>query len=254
VFWRLAVALCAAAALSSCTTQQSSETAAVDPELGVAASPRVVAEGEEVARGGGRRHLGGPYKIAGRWYSPKEDPNYDKVGLASWYGDDFHGRMTANGEIFDSAALSAAHPTLPLPTYVRVTNLDNGASVIVRVNDRGPFSRDRLIDVSERTAELLGFRRSGTARVRVQYVDVARLDGRDEEFLLASYRRPGEAAPATMVAAASPPDPPPPSSDGAAIAFAAPGGGEAGDQAVSALTASYTPDDRIAMTFGLLGD
>ena len=128
--------------------------------------------------------------MAGQWYTPQADASYDQIGAASWYGGSFHGRVTANGEIFDLTALSAAHPTLPLPSYVRVTNLENDRSVIVRVNDRGPYAHSRLIDVSQRTAELLGFKRRGEAKVRVQYVEKARLDGNDAEFLLASYRGP----------------------------------------------------------------
>jgi rare lipoprotein A len=268
----LTVALGVAMALAACTAQQTADTVKIDPKLGVSASARVVAEGEAVPRGGGRYQVGSAYKIAGRWYEPKEDPDYDEVGLASWYGNSFHGRLTANGEIFDSASLSAAHPTLPLPSYVRVTNLDNDRSVIVRVNDRGPFSHDRLIDVSERTADLLGFRRSGTAKVRVQYVDRARLDGNDQKFLLASYRgkepandnvmvamaEPRQATPqrrlrpqpATVVAAASRPA----ATNAATVAFAEPAASEAGEQAVSALTATYTPEDRISMTFQLIGN
>jgi rare lipoprotein A len=230
----------------------------------VAASPVVVAKGEEIKRGGGRFHIGNPYKIAGRWFAPEDNPQYDEVGLASWYGDAFHGRLTANGEVFDSGSLSAAHPTLPLPTYVRVTNLENDRSVIVRVNDRGPFAHSRLIDVSEKTAELLGFKRAGTAKVRVQYVDRARLDGDDEAFLMASYEeRDGTGRAATMLAMASEPVAPVPpavaeapaaASAGPAVAFAGTAGPEPARQAVSLLTVGYSPEDRIAMTFGLLGD
>ncbi|MHA1189430.1 MAG: septal ring lytic transglycosylase RlpA family protein, partial [Alphaproteobacteria bacterium] len=111
-------------------------------------------------------------------------------GVASYYGRAFHGRKTANGEVFDMYALSAAHPTLPMPSYVRVTNLNNNRSVIVRVNDRGPFAHGRLIDVSHQAADMLGFVKTGTAKVRVQFVEVARLDGQDAERLLASYRGP----------------------------------------------------------------
>jgi rare lipoprotein A len=163
--------------------------------LGVAPSPRVAQDGEPIAKGGGNYKLGKPYQIAGRWYEPKHNPDYDRTGQASWYGSAFHGRRTANGEVFDMHALTAAHPTLPLPSYVRVTNLDNDHSVVVRVNDRGPFGHGRIIDVSRRTAEMLGFKRDGTAAVRVQYVDLAPIEGEDHNVLLASYRAPG-AAPA----------------------------------------------------------
>ncbi|MFD1333939.1 septal ring lytic transglycosylase RlpA family protein, partial [Methylopila musalis] len=112
------------------------------------------------------------------------------VGLASWYGGKFHGRRTANGEIYDKTALTAAHPSLPLPSYVRVTNVSNGRSVVVRVNDRGPFHKGRLIDVSARTADMLGFRSSGVGAVKVDYVGPADPQGSDERKLLASYRDP----------------------------------------------------------------
>lgn len=120
--------------------------------------------------GGGVYKVGNPYKIAGRWYHPAVDPDYDKVGIASWYGPKFHGRPTANGERFNMNALTAAHTTLPMPSWVRVTNLENGRSIILRVNDRGPFVGNRIIDVSRRGAQLLGFEKQGTVRVRVQVV------------------------------------------------------------------------------------
>lgn len=155
-------------------------------EYGVKASPRVTTS-RHVPKGGGRYQVGKPYKVAGQWYTPKDDPNYDATGSASWYGPNFHGRKTANGEVFDLAGISAAHPTLPLPSYVRVTNLENNHSIIVRVNDRGPYVHGRLIDVSERAAAMLGFKNKGSARVRVKYVGQAPLEGDDTRFLLASY-------------------------------------------------------------------
>lgn len=121
--------------------------------------------------------VGNPYQIAGVWYYPREEPDYDATGIASWYGANFHGRLTANGEIFDRTIISAAHPTLPMPVNVRVTNLDNGRSIVVRVNDRGPFVRGRIIDVSEQAAELLGFKQEGLARVRVSFISRADLHG-----------------------------------------------------------------------------
>jgi rare lipoprotein A len=121
--------------------------------------------------------IGNPYQQDGIWYYPHEQPDYDETGVASWYGAEFHGQRTANGEVFDSKALTAAHRTLPMPVNVRVTNLDNGRSLIVRVNDRGPFARGRIIDVSERAADLLGFKLQGTARVRVTYMGRALLPG-----------------------------------------------------------------------------
>ena len=120
-----------------------------------------------------------PIKSATLTYTPREDPDYDRVGNASWYGEMFHGRRTANGEIYDMDSLSAAHPTLPLPVYARVTNLNNGRTIVVRINDRGPYARDRIIDLSRRSAELLGFRDNGTATVRVKYLGRAPLNGDD---------------------------------------------------------------------------
>ncbi len=112
--------------------------------------------------------VGKPYQIKGKWYYPAEDYGYVETGVASWYGPGFHGKKTANGEIFDENALTAAHRTLPMPSFVKVTNLDNGRVLILRVNDRGPFAYNRILDVSQRGAELLGFRRQGTAKVRVE--------------------------------------------------------------------------------------
>ncbi|PWR25903.1 septal ring lytic transglycosylase RlpA family protein [Zavarzinia aquatilis] len=112
-----------------------------------------------------------PYQIKGVWYYPKVDWSYDETGIASWYGEPFHGRKTAIGEVYDMNEMTAAHKTLQLPADVRVTNLENGRSVMVRVNDRGPFVNDRIIDLSRRAAQLLGFQNQGTARVRVQVVD-----------------------------------------------------------------------------------
>ncbi|MBP2314509.1 septal ring lytic transglycosylase RlpA family protein [Azospirillum soli] len=112
--------------------------------------------------------IGKPYQVAGVWYYPSEDFTYDETGIASWYGPDFHAKPTANGEIYDQNELTAAHKTLPMPSLVRVTNLDNGRSVVVRVNDRGPFAAGRIIDMSRRGAQLLGFEGTGTAKVRVQ--------------------------------------------------------------------------------------
>ncbi|GAB5387223.1 MAG: septal ring lytic transglycosylase RlpA family protein [Alphaproteobacteria bacterium] len=117
---------------------------------------------------GGHYKVGRPYKIKGTWYHPKEDFNYVETGVASWYGPGFHGRKTANGELYNQNYLTAAHRTLPMPSLVRVTNLENGRSIIVRVNDRGPFAHNRIIDMSARGAELLGFRTKGLARVKVE--------------------------------------------------------------------------------------
>lgn len=167
----------------------------VDPKYGVSSSPRVVDFNEAVPKGGGTYRVGKPYVVAGKTYTPEEDPTYRAEGLASWYGDDFHGRLTANGEIFDMTSLTAAHPTMPLPSYARVTNLANGKSLIVRVNDRGPYHGNRIIDVSNNAATLLGFRSNGIGRVRVEYVGRAPLEGSDDRALMATLRT-GEPAPA----------------------------------------------------------
>lgn len=116
----------------------------------------------------GSYKVGNPYKVQNVWYYPEESFSLTETGIASWYGPDFHGKRTANGEIYDKNELTAAHRTLQMPSLVRVTNLENGRSVVVRINDRGPFKRGRIIDVSQRAADLLGFRSKGTARVRVQ--------------------------------------------------------------------------------------
>jgi rare lipoprotein A len=159
------------------------------------ASPRVVAEGDEVPKGGGRYMVGKPYTVAGRRYVPFEKRNgHSETGLASWYGEAFHGRKTANGEVFDRGSLSAAHRTMPLPSYARVTNMNNGRSIIVRVNDRGPFHANRVIDLSQRTADALDFRRYGVARVRVDYVGAASTAGSDDRRLMASLTTDGRPA------------------------------------------------------------
>jgi len=178
----------------------------VDPKYGVSSSPRVVAYGEPVPKGGGTYRVGKPYMVAGRMYVPEEDVNYREDGLASWYGDDFHGRLTANGEVFDMDALTAAHPTLPMPCYARVTNLSNGKSLIVRVNDRGPYHGNRLIDLSNKAAELLEFKSNGVARVRVEYVGRAPLEGSDDRQLIATLRTgvPAPAPSLVRVASAHP--------------------------------------------------
>jgi len=151
-------------------------------------SKRVVEIGDPVPKGGGRYKVGDPYKINGRWFRPVEDPGYDRTGIASWYGELFHGRYTANGEIFDMDALTAAHTTMPLPSYAEVTNLENGRRIVVRVNDRGPYAHNRLIDLSKRSAYALGIYRAGTGKVRVRYVGKAPIDGNDsyERRVLAS--------------------------------------------------------------------
>src|SRR6266702_8350049 len=198
-----AVATCLA--LANCASS-GKFASRVDPKYGVSTSPRVVAWGDPVPKGGGTYRVGKPYMVAGRTYVPEEDVNYRAEGMASWYGDDFHGRQTANGEVFDMGSLTAAHPTLPMPSYARVTNLSNGMSLIVRVNDRGPYHGNRLIDVSNKAAELLEFKGNGVARVRVDYVARAPLEGSDDRQLMATLRTgvPAPSPSSVRVASARP--------------------------------------------------
>lgn len=169
----LSVGMISLMALSSCTRLFKNEEAPPPPrpiKSGLIAPADGTPIGEPWAQsvGEGVYKVGKPYKVNGVWYFPKEDYSYDEVGYASWYGPDFHNKRTANGEVFDMSMLSAAHKTLPLPSVVRVTNLQNGRSLILRVNDRGPFVNDRLLDVSKKAAQLLGFKDQGTTKVRVE--------------------------------------------------------------------------------------
>lgn len=184
---------CSVAALTAACSQGGSPTRTVasdgsrasinrpifaEDAYGVSSSARVTTS-RRVPKGGGHYKLGNPYKVAGRWYTPREEPGYDRQGIGSWYGDDFHGRRTANGEIFDRYALSAAHPTMPLPSYAYVTNVQNGRTVLVRVNDRGPYVAGRIIDLSHASARALGYDNHGHARVRVVYAGRAPMNGDD---------------------------------------------------------------------------
>ena len=177
---------------------------------------RVIPLGQPVPKGGGTYITGAAYQVDSVWYQPREDPAYDRVGTASWYGELFHGRRTANGEIYDMDRLSAASPTLPLPVCARVTNLENHRSIIVRVNDRGPYARNRIIDVSTKAAHLLGFYDRGTVPVRVEYVGRAPIEGSDDRILEATLRDHEPAPAPSMLRLAStsimpslPPQPPP---------------------------------------------
>ncbi|WP_375652617.1 septal ring lytic transglycosylase RlpA family protein [Bartonella sp. AP19HLJMH] len=152
-------------------------------------------QSEEKKRG--RAIVGKPYQIKGKWYYPQSDPTYKRVGEASWYGSDFHGRLTANGEIYDMNLLTAAHPTMPLPSYARVTNLKNGSSIVVRVNDRGPFMKDRIIDLSRQAAAILGYVDRGVADVKVEYIAEAPVGYYDAAYLMSSYTL-GNAAPYSL--------------------------------------------------------
>src|SRR5271165_2307788 len=199
---RGAAAVAACLVLANCASSDKFANR-VDPKYGVSTSPRVVASGEPVPKGGGTYRVGKPYTVAGRVYVPEEDVNYREEGMASWYGDDFHGRLTANGEVFDMDGLTAAHPTLPMPCYARVTNLNNGKSLVVRVNDRGPYAANRLIDLSHKAAELLDFKGNGIARVRVEYVGRAPLEGSDDRQLIATLRTGTPAPSPSLVRVAS---------------------------------------------------
>src|SRR2546421_8500160 len=169
-------------------------------------SKRLYEDGEAIPKGGGTYKVGQPYRVNGRVYLPSENPTYQAEGLASWYGPDFHGRETANGEVYDMHSISAAHPTMPLPSYARVTNLDNGRSIVVRVNDRGPYARNRVIDVSIGAAKALDFYGHGLAQVRVEYVGRAPIEGSDDAMLLATLRErsPAPAPSKVMIASAKP--------------------------------------------------
>jgi rare lipoprotein A len=202
---RIGLAIAACLILANCASSDKLASR-FDPRYGVSSSPRVVQPGEPVPKGGGTYRVGKPYLVGGRMYVPEEDVNYRAEGLASWYGDDFHGRLTANGEVYDMQSISAAHPTLPMPSYARVTNLANKKSIIVRVNDRGPYHSNRLIDVSVTAAHALGFHGHGVTKVRVEYVGRAPLEGSDDSMLLATLRQ-GQPAPSpslVMLASAKP--------------------------------------------------
>ena len=198
--WRHAIRLVALAALiapmiAACsggglgaTVKRGAFTSA---EYGVGVSPRVT-NNPNPPKGGGRYQVGKPYTVRGKVYVPAEDPDYAATGEASWYGSDFHGRRTANGEIFSANAITGAHPTLPLPSYVRVTNQANGRSVIVRVNDRGPYMPGRIMDLSYRAASMLGYVNNGHAQIRAEYVGPAPLQGDDTRMLVASYSGPAD--------------------------------------------------------------
>lgn len=191
----MALAALIAPSLAACATggfgPSVKRAAFTSSEYGVAVSPRV-SNDPNPPRGGGRYQVGKPYTVRGKTYVPQHDPSYAASGSASWYGADFHGRRTANGEIFSANAITAAHPTLPLPSYVRVTNTENGRSLIVRVNDRGPYVSGRIIDLSYRAAAMLGYVNKGSTSVHVEYVGQAPLNGDDTRMLVASYNGPAD--------------------------------------------------------------
>ena len=204
---RMGVLALAAGSLSACSTSEPLRTLASP----LTSPPRPIEDAEPLAKGGGSLKIGKPYQQNGVTYVPAEDPGYRAEGIASWYGPDFHGRPTANGEIFDMNGISGAHPTLPMPSYLRVTNIVNGRSIIVRVNDRGPYARERVVDLSIGAAKALDYYAQGLTRVRIEYVGRAPLTGSDDRMLLATLRH-GTPAPAptlARVAAAKPFLPPP---------------------------------------------
>ena len=207
--WRHAVRLltlsvAAATALSACASMGVGPTvkrgAFTSKEFGVKSSPRVTTN-PNPPRGGGRHLVGKPYTVRGTTFVPQENPvGYVGTGKGSWYGADFHGRLTANGEIFSANAITGAHPTLPLPSYVRVTNQQNGRTLVVRVNDRGPYLAGRVMDLSYRSAAMLGYVDQGSAPLAVEYLGQAPLEGDDTRALVASYQGPQEFGAHTQVA------------------------------------------------------
>ncbi len=199
---RVIVILGAMAMMAACSSNGSVNVSANGSRWGAPVSANVrlghknrrnkngqYAHNPSVAGSSAHQKIGRPYQISGRTYVPARQDDYDRKGVASWYGAKFHGRKTANGEVFDMNQMSAAHTTLPLPSLVRVTNLDNDRSIIVRVNDRGPFIDNRLIDLSKRAAQELGYIRQGVARVRVQYVGPAVLNPGRAKVQQASTKR-----------------------------------------------------------------
>lgn len=174
----LALVLVAGASLAACATPKFAARLPASPD----------APGAGIA--GPHYKVGKPYQVGGIWYVPREQPDYDETGIASWYGPGFHMKATANGETFDQALVSAAHTTLPLPSWVEVTNLENGRKMEVRVNDRGPFVAGRIIDLSQEAARRLGFEQKGTARVRVRYLGPAQLPAAGLQYA-SNTRAPG---------------------------------------------------------------
>jgi rare lipoprotein A len=226
------VLIIAGLAVSGCTSKKAKQ-GALDP-FAATGSPYYTGKGEP-PRGTGRYHIGKPYKVAGRWFKPREQPNYDATGPASWYGDDFHRRMTSNGEWFNMNDLTAAHPTLPLPSYVKVTNLANGREVIVRVNDRGPFVGPRIIDMSKRAAEVLDFKERGKTKVRVQYIGAAPVDDRGTHLAAMNRELQNGTPLKAMIAAAATP----PAASDIVLEAATPALQPAVPEAAAALSGSY---------------
>ncbi len=190
---RLAVILMAGASLAACA----STGGRVSGPIARAPTTREPAPSafKDPATGAALRGTMKPYQVRGVWYTPAMQPDYDEVGVGSWYGEQFHNRQTSNGEVFDMDSISAAHKTLPLPSLVEVTNLDNGRRMTLRVNDRGPFVDDRIIDLSRAAADQLGYRQKGVARVRVRYLGPAPKQGDRVQLAAATAPRPYERPP-----------------------------------------------------------
>jgi len=202
----MAMVLLLAPVIAACATNHTGvkRKAFTSREFGVAVSPRVTTMKYPPHRGG-RYMPNTPYKVRGVTYQPVDGPGYVATGEASWYGQDFHGRRTANGEIFDTYYLTAASPVLPIPSYARVTNLENGRSVMVRINDRGPYMSGRVADLSYEAASLLGYVNQGSAQIQIAYVGPAPLNGDDNKMLMASLNRETrieQSGQATMIAMA----------------------------------------------------
>ncbi len=190
VAFSVSVSACSHMAIKTKPVFHKSHEYFAESKYGTKASPYAARSAKAIKNHAGNYvKLGAPYKVKNRWYYPKKTyANFKQVGKASWYGSAFQGRLTANGEVYDMNALSAAHPTMPLPSYARVTNLNNGSSIIVRVNDRGPYVANRIIDLSKQAAKMLNYKDNGIARVKVEYMGLAPLTGDDSRYLVASYR------------------------------------------------------------------
>jgi rare lipoprotein A len=205
------VLLGAALALAGCSSSKPAKVTASKNRFGESlsgfegkGSPYFNGKGQ-IPRGGGKLHVGKPYQVAGRWFHPKAQPGYDRKGAASWYGEAFHRRKTSNGEYFDMNMLTAAHPTLPLPSYARVTNLANGKTIVVRINDRGPFVGTRIIDMSKASAVALDFKNKGKANVRVQWIGNAPLNDQGSHLAMMNRKVSTGASIGTLIAAADGP-------------------------------------------------
>jgi rare lipoprotein A len=184
------LAVCAGGGLSACASVAPMPEGLVSTTGSHASAraqyPQRQSYAQSPSQKGPRYKVGAPYQAGGVWYVPAEQPNYDEVGLASWYGDQFNGKPTADGELFDMNGISGAHATLPMPSIVEVTNLENGRTIQVRLNDRGPFHPGRIIDLSRGAAQQLGFFNKGTAQVRVRFVSAAPLTGPNGAMTIAA--------------------------------------------------------------------